>query len=639
MSIRNLLRVLAGILLTAICGCSNPSGGNGTGDGDTSIATLAQRLGVNEKDVDPAFVAEVTADLEGLKNYGGQLRTLAAAQGAETAKSQLVSQIGADARVAKVESSPQGISIEYKSGLRTAIMLEPKDVDPNANPPATSVAKGIFKPVGSESAKTVSPSKKTLFMNPHYWQRSVEADRILAAADYRFDSCGLQRFERQLGEACTLARFMDLSDYSVVHFYSHGWAWPSQKNLQELYLMTGEVGDPLIIGILALGGAIPKDVIVVEMAFGSADRFEKMLFVSPTFIASHNNFLAAKTLVYLGFCYSWMGTWSTKMTDDAGAYVALGFDGEVDTDYNANWSISMYNKLCDHTYWSPVTVGFWYDNIDSDYETDVDGKAQTIEMHFAGVRELVLWDETESQPPVLTALTIPDPVLAKVLSTTLINRYGIAHDGSNSFQTTDLAKIKNLTWSPGYSGVKIKDLTGIDYCTNLEQLFLSTNELKDISLLGNLTKLTILDLQMNLIEDVSPLENLTGLPKLYLGWNTIKDFSPIAKLTNLTFLDLNTTKLTDISFVSGLTKLENLRLADNQIVTITAVSGLTSLKELILQNNQVADIAALVNNPGLGTGDYIDLANNRISTSDPTDWANVKALKDRGVNVIASGFE
>jgi len=57
----------------------------------------------------------------------------------------------------------------------------------------------------------------------------------------------------------------------------------------------------------------------------------------------------------------------------------------------------------------------------------------------------------------------------------------------------------------------IKDITGLEYCINLQELSLSDNQ----------------------ISDVSPLSGLTNLQELYLLGNQITDVSPLSGLTNL----------------------------------------------------------------------------------------------------------
>ena len=60
-------------------------------------------------------------------------------------------------------------------------------------------------------------------------------------------------------------------------------------------------------------------------------------------------------------------------------------------------------------------------------------------------------------------------------------------------------------------GKGIKDLTGIEKCTNLLQLNLAKNEIVDVTPLKDLKNIQSLDLAGNKVSDISPLAGLTAL--------------------------------------------------------------------------------------------------------------------------------
>ena len=86
----------------------------------------------------------------------------------------------------------------------------------------------------------------------------------------------------------------------------------------------------------------------------------------------------------------------------------------------------------------------------------------------------------------------------------------------------------------------IRDLSGLERCTNLTELDLSDNEIEDISALGSFTNLKSLNLSHNLIQDISPLRNLSSLQHgvLNLSYNRITDISPLLALPHLEALIL-----------------------------------------------------------------------------------------------------
>jgi Leucine-rich repeat (LRR) protein len=224
----------------------------------------------------------------------------------------------------------------------------------------------------------------------------------------------------------------------------------------------------------------------------------------------------------------------------------------------------------------------------------------------------------------------------------------------------------------------ISDLTGIQYCTNLTELLLAGNNITDISLLSSLTNLTNLNLSYNDIGDVTNLatltklqtlglyetqisnissfDSLTKLTGLFLGnnkisnisalagltylqeldlfGNQITNISPLASLTNLTYLRLANNQIKNISFLAGLTSLQHLDLFNNQISDISAFAGLTGLQYLNLYINQISDISALVANPGLGSGDSVNLSYNFLDLGHGSqNKLDIQELIDRGVSV------
>jgi len=181
----------------------------------------------------------------------------------------------------------------------------------------------------------------------------------------------------------------------------------------------------------------------------------------------------------------------------------------------------------------------------------------------------------------------------------------------NSNQIVDitaLSGLTNLTELRLY-GNQIVDITALSGLTNLRNLWLSHNQIVDISALSALTNLTELHLDNNEIANLGALSSLTNLTELWLPENQIVDISPLASLTNLMYLFLHINQIADISALSGLTNLRNLCLEHNQIVNISALSGLSNLMYLELMYNQIVDITAL---SGLTNLKYLHLDHNQI---------------------------
>ena len=177
----------------------------------------------------------------------------------------------------------------------------------------------------------------------------------------------------------------------------------------------------------------------------------------------------------------------------------------------------------------------------------------------------------------------------------------------------------------------IADISALAGLTNLTWLDLTGNSVSNIAPVASLTKLTQLDLDGNAISTISPVAGLTNLTFLDIWGTSISDISPVAGLTNLTSLGLGHNNISDISPVAGLTNLTGLYLPSNHITDISSLSGLTNLKTLWLNRNSISDLSSLVANTGLGSGDTVDVRENRLSYQ--SLHTHIPALQSRGIAV------
>ncbi|AFM02117.1 cell wall-binding protein [Desulfitobacterium dehalogenans ATCC 51507] len=118
----------------------------------------------------------------------------------------------------------------------------------------------------------------------------------------------------------------------------------------------------------------------------------------------------------------------------------------------------------------------------------------------------------------------------------------------SSPQPAYLSEVLELT-SLNLDGYGIRDLTGLEACSNLRTLDLRNNFLKgsNLSTLQRLPDLEYLNLRNNDLEQVDTVRNLTKLTYLDISLNKIKDFAPIRDLTRLTSLFLKSNETQDFS--------------------------------------------------------------------------------------------
>ena len=159
----------------------------------------------------------------------------------------------------------------------------------------------------------------------------------------------------------------------------------------------------------------------------------------------------------------------------------------------------------------------------------------------------------------------------------------------------DAAEVVLFTDDP-----KIADLTGLEYATELTELYLNEHAISDLRPLATLTQLTKLSLNYNEIEiiwhedsDENPFADLTELTELSLNDNEIDDLSPLEPLTQLTKLSIGGNQIDDISALEPLTQLTELSLNLNQIDDITTLEALTQLTKLSLNGNEIDDFIPL----------------------------------------------
>jgi len=214
-----------------------------------------------------------------------------------------------------------------------------------------------------------------------------------------------------------------------------------------------------------------------------------------------------------------------------------------------------------------------------------------------------------------------------------------------------LLKLKYLNLTQHHT---ITDITPLSSLTELTYLDLMSNQVNDLSPIRFLEKLKYLNIGSNeSVTDISPIQNLTQIKHLYMGnimANSfscleeltqlidlfvpacgITDVTPFRNMTSLIWLDLDFNHVQDISALSNLTNLEWLYLWDNEVLDISACKYMTKLERLRLYGNLIEDIYPLVENQGLGAGDYVGLEENPLNEKSISEY--IPILIGRGVSV------
>ena len=214
-------------------------------------------------------------------------------------------------------------------------------------------------------------------------------------------------------------------------------------------------------------------------------------------------------------------------------------------------------------------------------------------------------------------VNIPDANLRAVIADSL----GKARD--EAISRAEMASLTHLE----AQDANIRDLTGLQFATNLTYLWLTGNAITDLSALCDLTNLRDLILYNNTISDISALSNLTNLSGLNLNGNAVSDISVLSNLTNLIHLWLNDNAITNISALSNLTNLMGLDISGTGITDLAVLANLTNLRELGLSNSVITDTSTLSNLTHLRE---LDISGTNIT--DLAVLANLTNLRELALN-------
>ncbi|MEB9684042.1 leucine-rich repeat domain-containing protein [Bacillus anthracis] len=219
-----------------------------------------------------------------------------------------------------------------------------------------------------------------------------------------------------------------------------------------------------------------------------------------------------------------------------------------------------------------------------------------------------------------------------------INKYNLNRENLDTPITKeDLLKVKSLIVVEAKSK-GIKDVSGLEYMKNLENLTLEEVKLENIRFISNLRQLKSLSITYGELEDIGPLAELEQMEFLTLRNNKISDVSPLNQMKKIKMLDLNSNYIKDIKPLFTVKSLRTLTVANNQISNaglegvhqlknlktfeisnnglsnIEHINGMNKLIELGLSKNELVDLRPLSKLPGL---QKLNLEENYISDITP----------------------
>ena len=139
---------------------------------------------------------------------------------------------------------------------------------------------------------------------------------------------------------------------------------------------------------------------------------------------------------------------------------------------------------------------------------------------------------------------------------------------------------------------EVKNLNGLEYAVNLEEINLFRTTANDFSPLLGLNKLEKLTFGFGSMPSIKQLSTLESLRDLHLSYAGVSDLSGIEPLKNLERLYLQSTGVVDLAPLQGLTRLEYLDISYNS----SALDDISPLFSLPWSgNNDTVDLRALQN--------------------------------------------
>ena len=201
-------------------------------------------------------------------------------------------------------------------------------------------------------------------------------------------------------------------------------------------------------------------------------------------------------------------------------------------------------------------------------------KRDTWTSNFRDVMYALDYPGQVGEPPVVTTPDVipggqvhfPDSNLRAAVAEAL---------GKSINAPITVEEMEGLTGKFDLKRENIRDLTGIQFATNL----------------------SLLDVAKNQIVDLSPVAGLVRLDSLSIYSNPISDFSPIKGLKNLRALELSVPPRANLSpifgFIKGFTNLEHLRINGTSVSDLSPFSGLINLESLNFDGTSVSDLSPI----------------------------------------------
>ncbi|TDL78966.1 fibronectin type III domain-containing protein [Peribacillus frigoritolerans] len=325
--------------------------------------------------------------------------------------------------------------------------------------------------------------------------------------------------------------------------------------------------------------------------------------------------------------------YSTRATEDS-IEISWDYFGEEEIDH---YKVAVDGKTAADKI-DGYEYGYWVRGLAPETSYDIEVQAYNSDGELIASAETT---ETTAAAPTGPVVKFKDSTLREIIKEQL----GLNRD----VRASDMERLEDLF----LADMDIKDLSGLEYATNLMYVYLLNNESElDLSPLRGLPifDLTIENTKLKGYEKIAEMESLVSLS---IRNNQLKDISFIKEMEQLDYLDLSQNEIRDIAVLSNLDELEVLVLFDNQIEhlgdegledlmsleisrnPLKDLSGLDqfhSLEVLTLERTELTAIDELLNLEDLSLVSLYGISTLDLSSGSDADLV-VQELRDRGVTV------
>ena len=372
--------------------------GCGGGDGGTNPGPSEEQL------------AELREESSRQLDYFYDLADLAAVYDTTAAIDSMVVRLAADENIAWARNALTAVTFQWKSG-RPGILV----IDPRARKPVGTIPPGASRPVAvhaepaapdaasggeaaspAEDAPVIPKGRASIFLAPCYSEFELWDDSLVGHGDTCLAKAGYSSFTLYDDEKCTLGLLRSLGSKNVgmLRISSHGVPWPGMTDVQEVYLITGEVATDAANA--ANFKALNETYSIIIGSYAGENRY----FVSSDFFKDEVDFGDNKPFVSIGFCFGNLGRWPSTLINNCQAGATTGWDWAVLAHQDWPRVEDFYRDMCDTSRATPLTLATWFATANHTYYDHEDQR--DVHLLTAGPANFALWSalRLESVAPV-----------------------------------------------------------------------------------------------------------------------------------------------------------------------------------------------------------------------------------------------